>query len=114
MHYPIARPIARRDLIGQHGALFLSGLSEQSTDQGPINPHLRAVCATVSADAPAVSVSEKAIASASRLERLFKFCAPFPTEDRTPKPIIWMWAGNAPRAIIGGLRNAGVGRIIRP
>ena len=67
--------------------LFLSGGSEQSSDQSsdqdPINPHLRAVWATVSADTWSVSVSEKSIASVNRPKCLFTICRRFRqmTED---------------------------------
>jgi hypothetical protein len=62
--------------------LFLSGGSEQSSDQAPINPHLRAVWAAVSAETSSVSVSEKSIASANRPKCLFKIRAPLPPGDR--------------------------------
>src|SRR3984957_7481522 len=56
--------------------LPLSGLGEQSSDQGPINPHFCAVCATVSAEAPMVSVRQQSNASGKRLKCAYKFLAP--------------------------------------
>src|SRR5258706_13582920 len=72
--------------------MFLSGASEQSSDQDRIKPHLRAVSAIVSAGASSVSVREKSIASVSRLTCPFKFHAPFPCDDRRSKLSISIWA----------------------